>query len=38
MTLDSIITMVIMLGGVWGGFAFLLARTIRAEKGLSGED
>ena len=38
MTLDSILAMVIILGGIWGGFAFLLTRAIKAEKKLSGED
>lgn len=38
MTLESILTMVIILGGVWGGFAFLLVRAIRSEKKLSGEE
>jgi len=32
-TLDSIITMVIILGGVWGGFLFLLLRTVRVDEG-----
>ena len=33
MTPDSIITMVIILGGVWGGFLYLLLRTFRNGKG-----
>jgi hypothetical protein len=32
MSADSIITMVIVLGGVWGGFAALMVRAARAEK------
>ena len=33
MTLDSIITMGIILGGVWGGFLFLLLRSFRGDEG-----
>ncbi len=29
---DSIITMIIVLGGVWGGFIVLMVRAARAEK------
>jgi hypothetical protein len=32
MTTDAVITMVILLGGVWGGFLFLLLRTVRADQ------
>ncbi len=32
MTTGSIITMIIVLGGVWGGFAWLLRAAIRAEE------
>jgi hypothetical protein len=33
MTPDSVITMVVFLGGVWGGFIYLLLRTIRSGDG-----
>ena len=32
MTIDAIVTMVVVLGGVWGGFAFLIIRVLRKEK------
>ncbi len=32
MTLDSIITMAIVLGGVWGAFIFLLVKALRPEE------
>ncbi len=31
MTTDSIITMGIILGGIWGGFLILLLRTVRVD-------
>ena len=38
MSADSIITMIIVLGGVWGGFAALMVRAARAEKRQAGSD
>jgi len=32
MTLDSIITMAIVLGGLWGAFIFLLVKALRPEE------
>ncbi len=32
MTLDSIITMIVILGGVWGGFAILIVGVMRRER------
>gem|GEM_PF-1849383 len=32
MTADAIITMVVVLGGVWGGFAFLIIGVLRRER------
>jgi len=32
MTTGSIITMIIVLGGLWGGFAWLLRSAIRSEE------
>ncbi len=33
MTLDSIITMVIVVGGLWGAFIVLLVKALRSKNG-----
>ena len=33
MSASGWITMVVVLGGVWGGFVYLLARSVRQEDG-----
>ena len=33
MSLDSVLTMIVVLGGVWGGFIALLIRAGRSERG-----
>ena len=38
MTLDSIITMVIVVGGLWGAFIVLLAKAMRSGNNESTED
>ncbi|HHL73104.1 MAG TPA: MetS family NSS transporter small subunit [Bacteroidetes bacterium] len=32
MTMTALITMIIVLGGIWGGFAYALYRAMQIEK------